>query len=81
MRLLLGDLDLNADPFLVSGDGVSWGKPEPILVAIESALFDGSLVETQSFGNRTVTLTVMVTGRDFADLAELERLLVLETGT
>ena len=48
--------------------GSSFGEPQPVEVAISSLLRDGALMETESVGNREVSLIVEVHSTDGAGL-------------
>lgn len=61
--------------------GASYGEPQPIEVAINSLLRDGALTETQSVGNREVTLIVCVQATNGLALAEGIAALHRTTGT
>src|SRR5690349_7353347 len=62
------------------GEGTDWGSPEPIEQVIASLLQDGSIVVTQGYDNRTVTIRVIITASDSAALADAEAALFAEIG-
>jgi hypothetical protein len=83
--LTLGDFDLtdwSGSNFGVSviAEGTSRGAPVPIEVAVKSWLQDGSVVFTQGYDNRTVSLRVRLRGPDLAAVAEAEAALFAELG-
>lgn len=59
---------------------VSWGEPQPVEVALNSLLRDGGLVETDSDGNREVSLLVEVQSSDPIGLGQGVALLHRATG-
>lgn len=56
--------------FEALADGTSFGEPEPVEVAINSLIRDGALTQTESVGNREVTLLIQVRSSDGAGLAD-----------
>lgn len=83
--LVLGDLDLTDWAGIqyntsVIAEGTSRGAPVPIEVAVKSWLQDGSVVVTQGYDNREVTLRVRLRGPDLLMLAEAEAALFAELG-
>lgn len=80
-QLILGSVDLlGMDGYEALGDDGSWGSPQPIDVTLQSLLQDGSVVVTQGYDNREVSLRVRLTGSDSAELASLESTLFAEVG-
>lgn len=58
-QLLLGDLDLLADPYMAKV-GSSWGEWVAITTTTDSLFLDGSIVSGEQSGNRTIAVQVMV---------------------
>lgn len=83
--LVLGNLDLtdwsgSQYDTAVIAEGMSRGSPVPIDVAVKSWLQDGSVVVTQGYDNREVTLRVRLRGPDTVALADAEAALFAELG-
>lgn len=83
--MVLGSMDLTDWSGIqfntaVIAEGMSRGAPVPIEVAVRSWLQDGSIVVTQGYDNREVTLRVRLSGPDLLDLAEAEAALFAELG-
>lgn len=76
-RILLGDLDLTAAPFMWEF-GSDFGGPEVVYETLLSMLRDGSSVSSAKADNRTMTLPVLIEAADFLSLALYEALLVAE---
>jgi hypothetical protein len=64
----------------VIAEGTSRGTPVPIEVAVKSWLQDGSIVVTQGYDNRTVTLRVKLRGTSLTAVANAEAALNAELG-
>lgn len=64
----------------VIAEGTSKGAPVPIEVAVKSWLQDGSVVATQGFDNRTVTLRVKMRGPNLTAVSQAEAALHAELG-
>lgn len=82
---VLGNFDLTdwaglAYNTSVIAEGTSRGGPVSIDVAVQSWLQDGSIVVTQGYDNREVTLRVRLRGPDLLDLARAEKALFAELG-
>lgn len=81
-RLVLGDLDLNADygnyRLETLADDASFGNPQPVEVAIASLLADGAIASTTRHDNREAFFRVLVSAGDGTGLAEGEAALVAQ---
>lgn len=83
--LVLGNFDLTDWSGMryntsVIAEGTSRGGPTSIDVAVQSWLQDGSVVITQGYDNREVSLRVRLRGPDLLDLAKCEAALFAELG-
>lgn len=81
----LGGFDLTDHSGLIYGcsviaEGTSRGKPVPLNVAVKSWLQDGSIVVTQGYDNREVTLRVRFRAPNLTALAVAESALFAEMG-
>jgi hypothetical protein len=64
----------------VIAEGTSKGSPVPLEVAVKSWLQDGSIVVTQGYDNRTVTLRVKLRGLTLTAVSQAEAALFAELG-
>lgn len=64
----------------VIAEGTSKGAPVPLEVAVQSWLQDGSVVVTQGYDNRTVTLRVKFRGPSLTAVAQAEAAFFAELG-
>jgi hypothetical protein len=64
----------------VIAEGTSKGSPVPLEVAVKSWLQDGSIVVTQGYDNRTVTLRVKLRGLTLTAVSQAEAALNAELG-
>lgn len=83
--LVFGSVELTGDPassgpytIEALGDGTDWGNPEPITQTVESWLADGAVIATTGYGNRTLTVGLLITAGTAAGLAAAESALVAE---
>ena len=74
----LGTLDLTAYPYAVEF-GADLGAPENAYEVLLTALADGESVASDRVSNREISLTVLVEGASFAELAAAEAALIRET--
>lgn len=72
---LTGRTDYDGARFTVMSEGATLGNPVPVDQEVDSLLFDGSFVATQSHGNRTIGLQVRIAAATSAVLAAAEALL------
>lgn len=76
-RILYGDLDLTAPPYLVRF-GAMYGRPENVYEALVSMMQDGEPISSTRTSNRQLELPVMIEESDLRGMAEAERALILE---
>lgn len=76
-RILLGDLDLTAAPFMWEF-GADFGGPEVVYETLVSMLRDGSSMSSTRTDNRQLSLSVVIEAADFNNLARYEAQLIAE---
>lgn len=70
LAIYYGDLCLTDYPYSVEFDSLAQGAPQAVVEVLGSLLVDGDVEVSSRAGNRTLSLSVLVEGVDFDELAE-----------